>query len=590
MVTDEPLVRGVSLRSRIVGVAVAGVLVAGLIGIAAVITIARSAAAADDAARFERAAVRNDGVTDDLRRVERVLTGVDNASDRELTSLLDRTASSAATVVPLAAGVDGGALTDASAATQRYLDRAAGLGTGATTDGRTEGFVDAVAARRDLGAELGAAADDATGRVDSARTTGLAVVLAILVLGVVALLAVGVGASTAVIDPLRRLGRSMRRFGDGDLSERGVVTADEIGTLARSFNHLADNVSRNIRRLSTDAQWGTQLRVISEALDLADNEADVHRIVEHAMAMLAPSTPMELLVDDADSQRLHQVAVSPTGGPPNCPVETAAGCVAIRRGQTVVFETSEVINACPRLRGRPTGPCSGTCVPVAQAGHLLGVIHATGPDGTPPDPGLVEQLGVLAGQAGARIGALRTLATTRLEAATDILTGLANRRSLEAHLGDLIRTATPFVLAVADLDRFKVLNDTYGHEVGDRALQLFAKVLLDNVRDHDVVSRLGGEEFVIVLPSTPVSPAIEAIERIRNALATSVVANGFPPFTCSFGVTHSSVADDVDGVIRIADAGLLMAKELGRDRIVVADAELAAEVFSRHPEVHDSGE
>ena len=174
---------------------------------------------------------------------------------------------------------------------------------------------------------------------------------------------------------------------------------------------------------------------------------------------------------------------------------------------------------------------------------------------------------------------MRTLESTRLEASTDGLTGLANRRMVEARVAELLRGGVGFSLAVADLDNFKQLNDVYGHETGDRALQSFAKVLEDNVRGHDVVARYGGEEFVLVYPELSVKQAMEVIERIRLAVERAVAGQGLPSFTCSFGVTHSSVAETPDAIIRVADAGLLMAKDLGRNRVVFADNELAAEVF-----------
>ncbi len=580
-----PAARRRSARSRIVGVALAGALLAGLMGITGVVTVVRGSASASQAARLGRAAAANEASIDHLRRVERGLTGADTLTEAALRTEIARAGSSAVEVERQTQdAVDEATRLQAAQATQRYLDVASASPPGSSRDRRTEGFADAVAARRQLGRALDDAASQAQAGVDDDRSTALVVVIVLLVAGTAALLALGFTVAGSIIEPLRRLGRSMRRFGDGVLDERADTAPDEVGVLARSFNHLAERLGGEVRRLSTDAQWGTQLRIIAEALDLATEEADVYRIVEHAMSMLAPSVPMEMLLDDATSGELHQVAVSPSGGPPNCPVETSAGCIAIRRGQTAVFPSSSEINACPLLRDRPGGPCSAVCVPIAHGGSLLGVLHVTGPDGAPPEAGLIEQLAVLAGQAGARIGALRTLASTRLEAATDTLTGLANRRSLESQVRDLLRVGTTFVLAVADLDHFKSLNDSYGHEMGDRALVLFSNVLLDNVRDHDVVARLGGEEFVLVFPQTPVSPAIDAIERIRNALARAVAASSFPVFTCSFGLTHSSVADDVEGVIRIADAGLLMAKEMGRDRVVVADAEMAAEVFARHPD------
>ena len=250
----------------------------------------------------------------------------------------------------------------------------------------------------------------------------------------------------------------------------------------------------------------------------------------------------------------------------------------MRRAPAVVFDGPSAINACPQLRLHES-PCSAACVPVGVNGHLLGVVHVTAPEHEPPDPEVVEQLVTLAGQVGVRVGAQRTLETTRLQASTDGLTGLANRRMLEARLNDLLRGQVSFALAVADVDLFKTLNDNYGHETGDRALQLFAKVLEDNVRGHDVVARYGGEEFVLVYPELTVKKAMEVIERIRLALEKAIEAAGLPPFTCSFGVTHSSSADTVDGIIRIADAGLLQAKDLGRNRVVFADLDLAAEVF-----------
>jgi diguanylate cyclase (GGDEF)-like protein len=216
---------------------------------------------------------------------------------------------------------------------------------------------------------------------------------------------------------------------------------------------------------------------------------------------------------------------------------------------------------------------------VNAAGQVAGVLHSTGPDGEPPSPVLVEQLVTLSSAAGARLGAMRTLASTQLEAATDPLTGLANRRSLEAALQDLLRTSTPFVLVLADLDHFKLLNDNFGHELGDRALQLFSDVLKENARGRDIVARFGGEEFVIAYPEMDLGRSMEVLGRIQSALRDAVAKSGLPTFTASFGVSHSSVAADLDSIIRVADAGLLTAKELGRDQVVFADEELAIEVF-----------
>jgi diguanylate cyclase (GGDEF)-like protein len=204
----------------------------------------------------------------------------------------------------------------------------------------------------------------------------------------------------------------------------------------------------------------------------------------------------------------------------------------------------------------------------------------TGPELAPPGAQVTDRLVTLSVQVGNRLGALRTLESTRKEASTDGLTGLPNRRMLESEVATLLERGTPFVMVLADLDKFKKLNDNFGHEIGDKALQLFAGVLRDNVRGNDVVSRLGGEEFVLVYPNMSVEISIEAIGRLRQALARAIAASRLPSFTCSFGVSHSEVGVDGDTILRVADAGLLRAKELGGDQAVFADEDLAASVFS----------
>src|SRR5439155_27019656 len=116
-------------------------------------------------------------------------------------------------------------------------------------------------------------------------------------------------------------------------------------------------------------------------------------------------------------------------------------------------------------------------------GRSLGVLHATGHEGAPLDAEQVAQLTTLATQAGARIGTVRAFEKTQLQASTDSLTGLTNRRKLEQQLRGLIKQRHLFALALADLDHFKLLNDRYGHEAGDRALRFFAQVAGQELRD-----------------------------------------------------------------------------------------------------------
>lgn len=587
---DAARLRRFSIRGRVIAVALSAVAVALMVAVAAIFTVSE---AADSAGRVDRLAVAgrlNGEAEAAVRAAHDLARDTDSIGAAELDEAVERATVAAARV--------GDALSDeptdleraATAADARALQAARALhaARAAGAEGpqvesadadEADAFRRAVGARGRLGELVEKRRRDAADRVDEIRSWGLVVILSIVAVGavVVGWGAVIVGRSVSV--PLRDLGRSIRRFGDGDLRSRGADAPDEVGMLARSFNSAASELSTRVKALRDDAERGTRLRIVAEALDLAHDEADVHRIVEHAMGIVAPGRPAELLINSADSSALHQAAVNPNGGAPNCPVDETMACVAIRRARTIVWEGPDQINACPMLRDRPSGPRSAVCIPINAGGSLVGVIHATGPVADPPPPQVAEQLVVLGSQAGTRIGSMRTLESSRVEASTDGLTGVANRRMLSATLADLLRTSTPFVLVVADLDHFKQLNDRYGHEVGDRALQLFAEVLQNNVRGRDLVARYGGEEFVLVYPEMNVKLSMEVLERVRAALATAVRSANLPLFTASFGVTHSSVAHDVDSIIRVADAGLLMAKDLGRDRVVYADADLAAEVF-----------
>ena len=129
-----------------------------------------------------------------------------------------------------------------------------------------------------------------------------------------------------------------------------------------------------------------------------------------------------------------QVSVIRVDSPDHCP--------AARRAQVQRFADSEELDACPKLRGRPEGAVSALCVPVSIMGRTVGVIHATGEQGASLIETTVQDLETLAKLAGARIGLLRVMAETQLQAATDSLTGLLNRRSFEQRASLMRRQAT----------------------------------------------------------------------------------------------------------------------------------------------------
>jgi len=313
---------------------------------------------------------------------------------------------------------------------------------------------------------------------------------------------------------------------------------------------------------------------LSRALDIADTEEDVFEVVRRALDEQAAGLRSEFLLADSSHAHMARVAAVPVDGElAGCTVDAPRYCPAVKRGQTNVFPRDDALDACPRLEQRAYGACSATCVPVTVMGRAVGVLHVVGePDNLPPDRD-VEGLETLARVCGAKLGLLRAMHKTSLQAATDALTGLANRRTLEETVRQLFDRGEDFALAIADLDHFKLLNDAYGHEIGDRALRLFARTMRDAMRPDDVVARYGGEEFVLIVRGAGVVDAIHALERVRRRLADRLAAGTTPEFTASFGLAHSSLADRFDELFSFADQALLSAKRNGRNRIAVAGDE-----------------
>jgi diguanylate cyclase (GGDEF)-like protein/PAS domain S-box-containing protein len=342
----------------------------------------------------------------------------------------------------------------------------------------------------------------------------------------------------------------------------------------------ARDVTNRVRleqELALQAQRDTFGSQLGEALEMADEEASAYDIIERAMVEIAPDSPMELLLSDSSRAHLARTAASPTSGAPSCPVQSPFSCVAVRRGNPVVFDSSEALNACPKLRGRESGPCSAACVPVSFMGRALGVLHATGPEGAPPTSEQVAQLTTLATQAGARIGTVRAFEKTQLQASTDSLTGLVNRRTFETQVRGLINQKRLLALAVADLDHFKAINDTHGHEAGDRALRFFSQFAHDSLRDDDILARWGGEEFVFVFPGLDRYQAVRVLDRLREGLAEAQPGTA-PRFTASFGVTDTDAAESLEQLLHIADTGLYVSKSSGRDQVTIGEVDADAPV------------
>jgi two-component system cell cycle response regulator len=173
-------------------------------------------------------------------------------------------------------------------------------------------------------------------------------------------------------------------------------------------------------------------------------------------------------------------------------------------------------------------------------------------------------------------------------ASTDPLTGVHNRRYLDTHLDQLLQRAhethKPLSIAFCDIDHFKKLNDTYGHAAGDEVLIEFTRRLTRNLRSFDLVARIGGEEFVVVMPDTPPERARRIAERLRLKVEKEpfVVGGGTPiAVTISVGVTTGALEDGFAAdLVKRADEAMYQAKHAGRNRVMVASGKAAVLIGS----------
>lgn len=164
----------------------------------------------------------------------------------------------------------------------------------------------------------------------------------------------------------------------------------------------------------------------------------------------------------------------------------------------------------------------------------------------------------------------------------DPLTGAANRRAFDSRLDREIHACTetekPMCLVLADIDHFKMVNDTFGHQVGDEVLKVFASILRKNVKGRDLVSRYGGEEFAIILPDTQIGSAFKLVDNIREQWASKRLLmrqsrQQLGQITASFGIATYEQGFDPADLIEKADLRLYRAKHNGRNQVCAVDTD-----------------
>lgn len=301
-------------------------------------------------------------------------------------------------------------------------------------------------------------------------------------------------------------------------------------------------------------------REFAQVLQFAESEAEARALVSRHLEAEIPACRATIL--DRDPQALAA---------PGNDAEPAAeqrGCVALRIGQVHHEQPGELQLVRCEVCGE--GPGRARCIPIRVGARTLGALLVR--HEAPLRPVDERLLAETVSYAGPLLANLRTLADTQELALTDALSGLANRRALDdafaRQVAQARRSERPLSALMLDLDRFKLVNDRYGHDRGDDVLARVSLVVREAARDSDFKARFGGEEFVVLLPDTDAAGAVVVAEKLREAIGSIVHPGLERSVTVSIGVaTFPADGDSPDTLLHSADQALYEAKHAGRNRV-----------------------
>jgi diguanylate cyclase (GGDEF)-like protein len=319
---------------------------------------------------------------------------------------------------------------------------------------------------------------------------------------------------------------------------------------------------RSVRLRADEAQArGTMLEQVSESLRTLFGSAQVRIDVCEAAQRISNATAALLYEAQAGSGALRCTATSGFTDPVG-EVLAASGSAeyeAFRTGRPgLITDDAEHRVGSIALWEAAGRPSSVLYEPLVKDGVTLGVLVVAWSDEVRPAEPRATVAALLAHEAAAVIDRADVMNLLTGEARTDPLTGLPNRRVWDAELRRAAGQDRLITVAVLDLDHFKAFNDTYGHPAGDLLLKETAAAWRDQLRPGDLLARIGGEEFALLL-DCDIEDALEIVERLREQVSQNR--------TCSAGIAVRQPGESLDSVVTRADRALYEAKAIGRDRI-----------------------
>ena len=333
-----------------------------------------------------------------------------------------------------------------------------------------------------------------------------------------------------------------------------------------------------LQRLAEESYHATQ-REFAETLQVTETEAEAHALVKRHLERSLGGAEIVVVNRNNSQNRLEAATpIDPDGRLALKLVDSSPrSCLAIRLGRA----HEQAADAEPLLACELCGDqARTTCVPSLVGGEVIGSVLVE--HDRPLSVSERARIDESVSQSAPVLANLRNLAIAEVRAATDALTGLPNARALRDSLVRMVaqasRSSLPLTAVLCDLDNFKQINDVYGHDKGDQALAAASAALRSSLRESDLVGRYGGEEFLILLPDTPLDGAVVLAEKLRSEVALVNVPGVDRAVTASFGVAcFPDDAPDGEMLVRMADRALYAAKAGGRNCVVASGTLLAAD-------------
>jgi len=333
--------------------------------------------------------------------------------------------------------------------------------------------------------------------------------------------------------------------------------------------------NRNVQQLRAANEQMSLLKAMSDQLQACFTVEEAGNVISHFAARLFPGWSGRVSIM-SESRNVLEPSVQWGDCPIGEEVFSPESCWALRKGRLHHVEPSSTNLACSHL-DHPRGGHS-ICVPLNAQGDTLGTLHLQRGTHQEVTDAVLDFVTTVAEHVGLVLANLRLRQVLQAQSVRDGLTGLFNRRymeeSLEREVARAGRNGKAISVMMLDLDHFKQLNDSYGHDAGDAVLRNVGQILRKSVRTEDIACRYGGEEFTIIMPEAVEADAVKRAGSIIEKLkSTSMMHDSISlgPFSISIGISSCDDGScESASLVRSADKALYQAKANGRGRVEIA--------------------